>query len=111
MYMQEQVERGMALLDEKKPDWRDTFDPRTLDMYYGSSCVLGQQYDGHWYSGLVELGLTFERAEEYGFRCSDEGNVEQSIREYAELGETWKALVNPPTAEHTYIHTHASRLA
>src|SRR6266700_3484961 len=57
MYQQEQVERGIALLDEKKPTWREKFVPAALEMSWYTTCILGQVYgeymDGLWYLGIV----------------------------------------------------------
>lgn len=62
--MRERVARGVALLDEHVPDWRDRIDPNRLNMIDGCRCVLGQVFDagpfavesGYWI-GAHELGL------------------------------------------------------
>jgi len=49
MTMTANVERGMALLDEKVPDWIDRVDPEKLHMSMGSGpcgCILSQLYGG-----------------------------------------------------------------
>lgn len=54
---EENVRRGVALLDEKGvPDWRQKVDTRQLDMNSHYKCVLGQIY-GSYGQGLLELGL------------------------------------------------------
>ena len=58
-----QVSNGIALLDRKKPNWRDSVDLATLDMANSCDCVLGQVY-GHYQIGQNALGNTPER---YGF--------------------------------------------
>jgi hypothetical protein len=47
----ERVARGIALLDEKVPDWRAKVDPNKLDMRKCDVCIFGQIY------GDVVIGI------------------------------------------------------
>jgi hypothetical protein len=58
------VQRGMAFLDEARPDWRKHVNPVTLDINSATDCVLGQlaraelgDKHGFWYMKSV-LGLS-----------------------------------------------------
>lgn len=42
----ERVSAGIALLDEKVPNWRDKIDLSTLDLRNTDKCVLGQIFKG-----------------------------------------------------------------
>ncbi len=96
MYQQEQVERGIALLDEKKPTWREKFDPDALEMSWYTTCTLGQVFGGYE-DGLWVLGITHEQAPTYGLELpsmpSNTREREAAFGKYRDLGETWKALV------------------
>jgi hypothetical protein len=59
----QRVERGAALLDRKKPGWREKVNPETLEMWVGCSCVLGQVF-GDFFRGLVLLALDYHEDEE-----------------------------------------------
>lgn len=110
MYQQEQVARGIALLDEKEPGWRKKFDPSTLAMETIERCVLGQVY-GTVSRGQFILGLTWDTAVGYGFgiprseyerlgalpgRLISRGTHPEWYALYDQLTETWIALVQPP---------------
>ncbi len=66
MYQQEQAARGIALLNEKKPDWATNYYPATLDMATEHACVLGQVF-GSAAVGMSVLGLSHEELESHGF--------------------------------------------
>jgi hypothetical protein len=51
------VARGVALLDETVPDWRQRIDVETLDMTDGTQCVVGQVFAAAYWYGLGRLGL------------------------------------------------------
>lgn len=59
----EAVERGMALLDEKRPEWLHRVNTVTLSMIDGRDCMLGQEYRpdtddyGAYYRACEMLGL------------------------------------------------------
>ena len=62
------VKRGRALLDEKRPGWRERIDEKTLNMAEGEHCILGQ-LEGSYEKGKGELGLSIMDAIHYGFAC------------------------------------------
>lgn len=82
--IRERVERGVTLLDDNVPGWRDRVDPVRLDVTDAFRCILGQVFDegefatyaGFWI-GIRELGLhdeiliadgrMIEATEHYGF--------------------------------------------
>lgn len=41
---QEKIQRGMAWLDDTKPDWKATYRRGILDMSLGHRCVLGRAF-------------------------------------------------------------------
>jgi hypothetical protein len=64
---EQRVARGVALLDERVPDWRERIDTDRLDMVDGTACVVGQlqrSFDPEdwspWHHGLERLGLSAE---------------------------------------------------
>lgn len=64
--LSDNVDRGAAFLDRRRPDWRDKVDVSTLDMSHGSWCVLGQVF-GSYSEGRVRLGINSHEAAGYGF--------------------------------------------
>lgn len=50
------VARGVAVLNQQNPGWRDHIAPGDLDMGACERCVLGQAY-GSYDDGLVSLDL------------------------------------------------------
>ncbi len=95
MYKELEVRRGIMLLDEKKPDWRDSFDPGSLDMEDIDHCVLTQVFGGY-IVGLSALGID---GSEYthGFELL---STESSRLD--EWNETWKQLVGQSKASPVY---------
>jgi len=89
------VERGVAFLDQRMPDWVERVDLNTLDTQHLERCVLGQLF-GDYVIGVEELGLKEEgdRLDEVsvyslGFQASgDEGQPT-----YADLTEAWRAAI------------------
>ncbi len=97
MYKELEVRRGIMLLDEKKPDWRDSFDPESLNMLYIGGCVLYQVFGGYT-EGLDALGINYGGLEfEYGFDCDLQDDLRKD-----EFNETWKQLAKQPQASPVY---------
>ena len=63
------VAHGAMLLDYRCPGWFLKVDPSTLKMMNTDSCILGQVYDGGYFTGLKELGLHYGiwESAQYGF--------------------------------------------
>lgn len=81
--VQEQVENGMRLLDEKfGTNFIDKIDPDRLDIGSGISCICGQLY-GDYCNGRDKLGLTDHEAAKYGF-------YSRHVDRYGELTEAWR---------------------
>lgn len=105
------VRKGIALLDEKVPDWRSKIDWREFDIAYADKCVLGQVFgwqkngDSGFEHGLIEFGLACcngtccaqegkPSANLYGFTtsCQDDHTFEQ-------LQDAWIKLATPCGSE------------
>ena len=73
---EQRVARGVALLDERVPDWRTRIDTDRLNMLDGTACVVGQLQHSldpagwsPWQYGLDRLGLVADSSEphDHGF--------------------------------------------
>lgn len=82
--MKARVQKGIALLDEKAPDWwvPGKVDLDALDMQYGDSCVLGQIY-GDYLDGCLKLGISLQGSP-YGFDL-DTSRPDSEYRAYDRL--------------------------
>ena len=93
-FMEDQVRRGIALLDDKVEGWRERVSLNELDTNDCDQCVLGQLF-GDYYSGKIELHLSSIQAQACGFsvpeRLIDYSTLESV--EYEALTNTWKALL------------------
>lgn len=95
------IDRGIALLDAKVPAWCMKMQLDHLDLADAASCVLGQVYqeqaDEPWEAfdvGLVELGLTDEEEDEYGFSLD-------RFAEYPALTRRWKQRIRQHCEAHS----------
>jgi len=82
--LQECVNKGAELLDEKNPGWHNEIDISSLSMNSDCHCVVGQLYNDYW-DGLKELDIEspFNLRFVYGFNTkSCWGTIE-------ELGQAW----------------------
>ena len=86
----ERIAKGVALLDDKRPNWRRHIDVDGLDLGSPRHCILGQLYkndategeDG-FHIGTRKLGIDHDRlSTEYGFDINDEDS-------YADLQREW----------------------
>ena len=88
------VERGAALLDERKPGWDRKVDLEKLDLYSPCNCVLGQvygdrlsHYDGYGYNrGLRLLELHYQGSKLHGFTAMPNGY-------HGNLTAAWRRLI------------------
>jgi hypothetical protein len=73
---EQRVARGVALLDEQVPDWRERVVVDGLDMLDGTACIVGQiqrSFDledwSPWHHGLERLGLVTDSSDphDHGF--------------------------------------------
>ncbi len=86
----EAVQRGVALLDEKRPDWWKEVDPDRLSMGSPWSCTLGQLY-GSYGTGLKELELLGAFGRSLGVKY---GFYAMSFEDYDELTRLWRLEIN-----------------
>jgi hypothetical protein len=66
----ERVERGAALLDERRPGWWDEVDVGRLDIDHCQLCVLGQLW-GEYDDGRNEMLTNQRDAVLHGFDTTD----------------------------------------
>lgn len=91
------VQRGIALMDEKWPDWAMEIDLEALDIQDSCRCVTAQysaSRDGEsdWAKGRDMLDLTRREYDEHGFN----GEVEDGCvpdQAYETLNGLWKAEI------------------
>lgn len=96
----ERVERGAALLDEKRPGWWQRIDLGRLDLAENCDCILGQ-LDGDYSPSTNGLGLTNPEAAGHGFNATgaplpaDAWDVlsERVDAEYDALTTAWRDLI------------------
>lgn len=79
------VDRGIALLDEKKPGWRDEVDVDRLSIINGFDCVLGQLYGGY-YTGL-KIVAPADWTDDWDVR---HGFVGETLEDTLDLAAIWK---------------------
>lgn len=96
--MADRVQRGVALLDQRVPDWRERIDVERLDMAVSAHCVLGQLNGGHrtptpYTAGLDALGLDYQGGEEHGFELHGRGERADYLLAYVALRYLWVAAI------------------
>ena len=103
LYAETEVRAGIALLDRREPDWRESVNWEHLNMASDTNCVLGQVY-GEF--GIRHVGLTDHlQASAHGFYRCDNCWAEIPPHElvgckpdatwlerYELLTETWRVL-------------------
>lgn len=95
------IARGAALLDAKRPGWRDQISPADLDLASCSKCVIGQAFGvaettirneqfRHWHEALITLNDgswgTSEFTFEHGFDIDPETMPQEA---YGDLRAEW----------------------
>lgn len=100
----ERVARGVALLDERVPNWLETFDLSRFALKSGCDCVIGQLWtaagntsdwsDDQFDSAIADgwLDLDFEAAEQHGFYAGSPREFE-NFGEYRELEAEWRRVI------------------
>lgn len=91
----ERAERGAALLDKRKPGWRDRVSTTWLDVSSVQNCPLGQTY-GHYSTGKKELfgSDSWEETTAHGFTVSKSEAVLDLHGNYKLLTEAWKVVLS-----------------
>lgn len=92
------VNRGSALLDEKKPGWNFDVVPERLDMTSTSLCIVGQVYgDYDEYVGPLfgydGYGESEQDAIEHGFITPHEQDEESDYVPWALMDRVWSYLL------------------
>lgn len=95
------VARGIALMDEKWPNWATEIDLDRLDIASGVNCMTAQyaQKDGSrrsYLTGQCLLGLDDSAYEAHGFNAESlsAGETEEYDRDgYATLNALWRAEI------------------
>lgn len=83
--MEENVLRGIELLDRQVPGWRDRIDWDRLDMMYGANrCILAQLFGSY---GLGRDRLNVLNYYYYGF---DVPQMKPTLNDYNQLTELWR---------------------
>lgn len=90
--MIDNVHRGIELLDQQVPDWRERIDWDRLRMGHGCACVLGQLY-GSYFNGIEWLQIT---GQDYGF---DVSWMKPTFDDYRRLTDLWRQEANAAGAE------------
>jgi hypothetical protein len=93
------VQRGIALMDEKWPDWATEINLEKLDIADGSACMTAQyaQRDdswANWVDGCRALDLSSDSYTEHGFRADDDRQGD-----YPTLNGLWKAEIERRRAQ------------
>jgi hypothetical protein len=94
----ESVKRGVALLDEKVPDWRSKIDLATLDMNDTDHCVVGQVTGDFFYTGMKRLfpattpSTNWAAATEHGFYIPDD-KVADTTEQHEALRDEWRKVI------------------
>jgi hypothetical protein len=78
------VQRGVALLDERLPGWRRNVS-RDVNLASDCDCVLGELF-GSYSKGLDVLNLSGAEAERYGF-------FRQSWQTWDKLTNAWRKVI------------------
>lgn len=84
--MNENVSRGISLLDQEVPGWRDKIDWDKLDMSNCFRCILGQLF-GEYAEGVDYLRVT---GAIYGFDIKPYQTREEHVESFAILTELWR---------------------
>jgi hypothetical protein len=79
------IEKGIQLLDHRRPDWLDSIDIDRLDMKLSEHCMLGQVF-GSFDKGMSALNLSDDDA----VRCAFKLNRAELTTEIPVWNREWK---------------------
>lgn len=95
------VLKGIHLLDNSKPGWRDSIEIETLDLASMSECVLGQVF-GDYETGVRSLGVSLDMIDSYlevqssyGFDLTYEELRSEHGGHYENLTQEWVKQIRP----------------
>lgn len=83
--VRQRVNRGVKLLDECIPNWRACVQVQNLSMGVPMNCILGQLQGGDYIQGLLNLGLSTDKAITHGFNI----NIFESGYTFNDLTQVW----------------------
>ncbi|MGN6126738.1 MAG: hypothetical protein ACTHON_09250 [Humibacter sp.] len=91
------VARGIALMDEKWPNWATEIDLDRLDIKDGAVCMTAQyaqahNLGGYWYQATQSLGLADEGDDYEAHGFNTPGGRDQG-GEFATLNGLWRAEI------------------
>lgn len=94
------VQRGIALMDEKWPNWATEIDLDRLDIADGMACMTAQyaqqqEANRNWITGKKLLSLDMDAYEEHGFKADDADETTA----YPTLNGLWKAEIERRRAQ------------
>jgi tRNA U34 5-methylaminomethyl-2-thiouridine-forming methyltransferase MnmC len=69
MNIEEKVSKGIAFLDELRPNWRKEVNKDAIIMASCERCILGLLF-GHYTMGRKDLGISQEKAIDLGFEIT-----------------------------------------
>jgi hypothetical protein len=108
----ERVQRGIALLDVKWPDWATEIDLEKLDIEWGDRCVTAQYAQLHgsaldrdvdsWQDGRSMLDLGNREYELHGFNADGQSTGEAYAPDpggYATLNGLWRSEIERRRAQ------------
>ncbi len=85
----ERIEKGIALLDEKAPGWRDKINVEKLCLDLPSRCIIGQLYGGTTGDYIIGCRRLFGASWRHG-DVAAYGFEEDNKVSYTALTEGWK---------------------
>ena len=83
------VAKGIAKLDEFRPEWRELINWETLEIWEPRKCLLFQIFGGY-FEGLNAMGI-HEPGSFYGFDLSTHDGTGEN---FALLTEIWKEMAS-----------------
>ena len=87
---EEQIKRGVQVLNEKKPGWAYSINIESLNIITPAYCVLGQVYGGYS-DGLAELRIHYVDAGNYGFTLTTLPS--DAAEDWDTLTQEWKETI------------------
>lgn len=95
------VQAGIAVLEEKRINWRPAASHPQLNMKHPEECVLGRTVNGGYWAAFRQWDVTENWMEQHGFFITDE-TLEVAELEYdemyLELAEAWRQAAKAVTA-------------
>lgn len=89
MSIHKRIQRGVKLLNKKRPGWYNEIELPALNMSSPCFCVLGQLHGGSYSDGLTSLGIE-DQGENEGFEVVSGRNL---LDQYVELEEAWHKVI------------------